>query len=512
MSESSDISPRPPAGSLSVQLCEALGEGNPRVVRALIEAGADVHYQREAGYDALLDAVHGRDVAQDPRLIELLTLLIAHGINLSSVTSYGESGLRVLSRLGRFDAVRVLLAAGADRSQLEWTPLMEAVALGSFSDVQTVLAQGALLEKRDWWSRTAWLIALLSGDIEKAKLLREHGADTQARGRCGSPPLFYAIHGHHANVLQWLLQEGADFRQSDDFGTTPLMAAVENDDLACVEILLDAGAEVEVNANGTALSSASSREVIMRLLDAGADPADADQRVVLGLQCDSALTLAAVSRDDFRRAPTRIFGQNNPERMNQPFWEAMIRCGASAYEARITFEDSGGNAARPIWCAQRFGQTLTLLSDGRAIQIGGEHEDFYDPDFCIYNDVFVHEHDGSIAIYGYPDSVFEPTDFHTATLVGNSIYLIGCLGYQEARRYGETPVYKLNVDSLRIDRLSPRGEQPGWIYKHRALVVSSHEIRIWGGLIATESSTESEEPNVSCFVLDVDRLVWRSDK
>jgi hypothetical protein len=42
---------------------------------------------------------------------------------------------------------------------------------------------------------------------------------------------------------------------------------------------------------------------------------------------------------------------------------------------------------------------------------GGEHEDFYDPDFCIYNDVFVHERDGSVAIYGYPESVFPPTDY-----------------------------------------------------------------------------------------------------
>ena len=78
--------------------------------------------------------------------------------------------------------------------------------------------------------------------------------------------------------------------------------------------------------------------------------------------------------------------------------------------------------------AKRFGQSLTLLPDGLAVQIGGEHEDYYDPDFCIYNDVFVHERDGSITIYGYPESAFPPTDFRTATLVGDSIYVIGSLG------------------------------------------------------------------------------------
>lgn len=92
----------------------------------------------------------------------------------------------------------------------------------------------------------------------------------------------------------------------------------------------------------------------------------------------------------------------------------------------------------PIWCFNRVGQTQTIVrrlnsntlpkdddptaSDGfyRTIYIGGEHEDSYDPDFVIYNDVVViHGHKetaglGEIAIYGYPDDDILPTDFHTA--------------------------------------------------------------------------------------------------
>jgi hypothetical protein len=33
-------------------------------------AGADIRYKWDHGYDALLDAVHGRDVARDSRLLE----------------------------------------------------------------------------------------------------------------------------------------------------------------------------------------------------------------------------------------------------------------------------------------------------------------------------------------------------------------------------------------------------------------------------------------------------------
>jgi ankyrin repeat protein len=499
----------------TADLRTALAEGDPRRVSALIAAGADIHYKVEHGYDALIDAVHGCDVARDPRLLELLTLLVAQGVDLSGVSAYEESGLRVLSRIGRFDAVRLLLDAGADKRQLEWTPLMEAVALGSLADVESALEQGAALEERDWWSRTAWLIALLAGDLAKARLLRERGADPNARGRCGCPPLFYAIQGHHPALLRWLLADGADVRQTDEFGSTALIEAVEADDIECVEILLGAGVDIDVNAAGTALSRAGSRAVILRLLDAGADPGDlhsGGQRRLLGLPDVGAEALAAVSPDDFRRAFTRFFGKGNPERMRAPFWEAMIRCGTSAYAARCRFEEQCGPVARPVWCAERFGQSLTLLSDGRAVQIGGEHEDFYDPDFCIYNDVFVHECDGSVAIYGYPESVFPPTDFHTATLVGDSVYVIGSLGYPRARRYGETPVYRLDVRTLRMERLEAGGEGPGWIYEHRAAAVHPHGIRVWGGTVLTGSdSEESHEQNHASFVLDLDHLLWHRE-
>ena len=78
-----------------------------------------------------------------------------------------------------------------------------------------------------------------------------------------------------------------------------------------------------------------------RFLAAGADPADADQRVILGLQPTGDEALAAVSSDDFRRAFTRSFGQRNPDRMDFPFWQAMIRSGVSAYEGGRRFQEEG---------------------------------------------------------------------------------------------------------------------------------------------------------------------------
>ena len=99
--------------------------------------------------------------------------------------------------------------------------------------------------------------------------------------------------------------------------------------------------------------------------------------------------LFQVTRKEYaadRDANTR--GTVNPSIMNKPFWMFQVAGGCSAYTARTTFgdteepfEDSDG----PVWCFFRRGATCTKLSDGRIVCIGGEHEDAYDPDFCIYN-------------------------------------------------------------------------------------------------------------------------------
>ena len=494
-----------------IQIGVALGRGDPAEIRRLVEAGADLRYVREHGYNALLDAVHSRDVSRDGRLLDLLRLLIDERVDLDAVTTYAESGLRVLSRIGRFDGVRLLLEAGADERQLAWTPLIKAVALGSVADVEKLARDGAALEDTDWWSRTAWLVALLVGDSAKAELLVDLGAKTSARGRCGQPPLHFAIAGHHPEIVRWLLGAGQDVEQTDDFGTTSLMCAVDEADLDCLDVLLAVGASVDRGSDaGTPLNRTDRKEIARRLLDAGADPSQLShegRRALCGLPAP-AVTLLRVLRDDVDRAPRRVFGRANPERMREPFWEAMIQAGVSARSARLSFAPPPV-VDHPLWCAMRFGQSITFLPDGRIVLVAGEHEDYYDPDFCIYNDVVVQDVDGSVAIFGYPEEVFPPTDFHTATLIGGAIYVVGSLGYLGARQYGTTPVHRLDIGSLRMDRVDVGGKAPGWIYGHRADVVGPGRIRVSGGTVVTlDVGGETHTDNGEAFVLDVDRRLW----
>lgn len=84
-------------------------------------------------------------------------MLIERGVALNGVSRHKESALRVLSRIGRFDAVQLLLDAGADEAQIDWTPLHRAVAFGTLDDVKALIEAGENIEAVDWWERTPWL-------------------------------------------------------------------------------------------------------------------------------------------------------------------------------------------------------------------------------------------------------------------------------------------------------------------------------------------------------------------
>lgn len=225
-----------------------------------------------------------------------------------------------------------------------------------------------------------------------------------------------------------------------------------------------------------------------------------------------------ITREQFLNWKDRRFGSTNPERIENPFWVQMIETQVSAYTARAQFEYTEGEhlVAGPVWCFSRFGMTETQLPDGRVVYVGGEHEDYYDPDFCIYNDVIVRQPDGKIEIYGYPLATFLPTDFHTATLVGKVIYIIGCLGYQQHRQQflqldsPLTPVFQLDCTTLEITPITTAGEVPGWISRHDAVFdEAENAIVISQGKQSTlVGETLASDYNTGVYRLDLTSLEW----
>jgi hypothetical protein len=219
-----------------------------------------------------------------------------------------------------------------------------------------------------------------------------------------------------------------------------------------------------------------------------------------------------ISDEIFQRQKLPKFGRENPERMDFEFWQYMVQTGHSAWWAREQFGYTNNLQEGPIWTFERFGMSSTSLADGRVIYIGGEHEDHYDPDFSIYNDVIVLHPNDAINIYGYPLEVFPATDFHSATLVDNYIYIIGSLGYVQDRIPETTPVYRLDCQTLEIQKIETTGSNPGWISDHEAeLVREKNCIIVTQGKISKLSGNEQVYlDNNETFWFDLSSYTWSS--
>jgi hypothetical protein len=195
--------------------------------------------------------------------------------------------------------------------------------------------------------------------------------------------------------------------------------------------------------------------------------------------------------------------------MSNPVWDWLIKSKLSAFQATDRLNGPSAMDAGPGWCFDRFGQSSTRLADGSIVFIAGEHEDFYDPDFYIYNDVVVQRPTGRVDVFGYPRDVFPPTDFHSATPVGNRIVIIGNLGYPEQRKPATTPVFVLELGTFAISEVATQGTPPAWIHSHEAcLSEDGASIIVQRGLLDRGKPNESFVENLDAWRLDLMNWNW----
>lgn len=211
-----------------------------------------------------------------------------------------------------------------------------------------------------------------------------------------------------------------------------------------------------------------------------------------------------VAEFDDWQSPKR--GEANPENQTNLVWSWLARTKAwpgAAHKAAGT-----GERRYPGWCFDRFGQSKTELADRSVIYIGGEHEDSYDPDFYIYNDVVILRPDGAMEFYGYPTAVFPPTDFHSATRVGDEIYILGGLGYPSDRDYSSTFVFRLCLSDLSIHRVQTDGPAPAWLCRHTAELDEACQKIVCSGGEVIHGPTGRGVENLTTWEFDLITYLW----
>ena len=132
---------------------------------------------------------------------------------------------------------------------------------------QDVNARGFIFDE------TPLVVASRQGHLEVARLLLEHGADTETRDGEDWSALELASAWGHAEVVQLLLEHGADVDSVRKNNTTALHVASTNGQLAASRVLLEHGADANAKRvdKVTPLHCASDEGVTRVLLEHGAD-------------------------------------------------------------------------------------------------------------------------------------------------------------------------------------------------------------------------------------------------
>ncbi len=439
-------------------------------------------------------------------MVDRIRALVGNGADPNGASLLKDTALGFARYHGYDDVFDLLIELGADGDKAGFGKLHRAVRYGTLKDVEPILGYFDPLSSH-FDAQSALCEAVLVGKGDILTVLLNHIAD---EGRMDDKEVdncfSIAVGTGNPDLVRPFLQHGLK-------GDIGLDSTLETYDVDMLKLLIEQGADVHqisdialyTNEPLSVLDKAGTpaiRAYISALLEAGwciddLDEYDRDQ--IRYITESYVIPKQDLSTPGFLDAAGCCAGNSNPEERTLPYYLEMLRTGESSYAARQRMP----HLPDAVWTANRFGQSTTRLADGRWVQIGGEHEDFYDRDFVIFSDVVLHTPGEGVRVFFYPASTFPPTDFHTATPVGNSIWIIGGLGYITDRQPDKTLVHRLDLDDFSMHRIETSGDMPGWISNHTATLTNS-VITVSGGDIFRNSLRK----NRNIFIFDTITLKW----
>lgn len=229
--------------------------GNMPILQRLLDLGADVTSTPHRSAEVIAAAASGGHVEAMNKLLQIAT--DRETLHKGFVTRALQSAVNA----GERAPIEPLIQNGASATSID---VRTAAAEGHLDVLASILQFGARVEMTPFNNShfntvlggfTALQLAAQHGHQAVVDLLLAHGADVNeyvdacaeyGRNGVGASALQLAVTGGHLTIAKLLINAGADLNASCRNNDTPLQAAIRTGDTAALELLLIAGADVDV--------------------------------------------------------------------------------------------------------------------------------------------------------------------------------------------------------------------------------------------------------------------------
>ncbi|KAL3931569.1 MAG: hypothetical protein SGPRY_001069 [Prymnesium sp.] len=205
------------------ELLHAAAAGKSTLVRQLLEEAAMIGRLSEMSFERSCSAA--LFIASQNGHSEVVSALLAHGVNANTAARNGVTPLFVAARNGHREVVGLLLAFTP--TDLMGPSLIAAAQQGHDVCVRLILQAGAPADFMQENRVSALWIASQSGKVSVARELLDASADANQRAAEDMPPLFVACQYGHVAVVQLLIARGARVDLVLENGRSPLSVACQ---------------------------------------------------------------------------------------------------------------------------------------------------------------------------------------------------------------------------------------------------------------------------------------------
>jgi ankyrin repeat protein len=234
------------------EACDAL---DMEKVQALLATGADINCHDENGNTALMFQVYKGD-----ERIEFVRFLLSNGANPNLPSKGDQPGITPIHTACAVGANECLAALIAYSASLHWTTpdgseaIHSAAIGGNASTVKLLVKAGANINVVNEKKRTALHNCLITKNMAVTKALIKAGAELEIRDEDGATILFKSVCDESVPFVKLFLDSGANPEvciESNDLVMYPLQTAVMSGNLKLVQLLVEAGCNVEKKYPGT---------------------------------------------------------------------------------------------------------------------------------------------------------------------------------------------------------------------------------------------------------------------